>query len=493
MGACREALLARFVLVRRNPMAWLRAGIPPACCAILWTSTAAAGPETSDTEAWRNRPRVIPGDDGSGLELQPEAARQTVEEPGVEPADAALSLPRAILGVPRAVMYAIFLPVEGLLYVAGKYEIPDHVIDFLYNDERTFAVLPYFSFLGGQGVTAGFSAFHSGLGRHNETISFSAKFGGRYTQAYDLDFEAPRVGGSPFSIEIGTRFEIEPRQNFWGYGPGPATDGPLQEDLGPRQAHVKTIFQQQRGLVRMRPGVAINDAVNLGVVGTLNNRQFDPKLNEVEPEPSIADVYDTAEIPGFDDGYTVAQALLDLRVDTRKPLGAPSSGLLLEVIAGGVPPQLGWGYIHHGAAITGFIDLWGGDRVLVLHASHEAVIGDDDEIPMADMPRLGGPHRLRGWDLNRFRDQNTGLLVVQYNYPVHEYVTGSLFVEMGSVGRTYEQMVQPENYVFGGGGGLTVHTKETRLFGVQLAGGEGVQVFITTDPFSSFSKRGAEL
>lgn len=471
----------------------LAAGFLSASCTILWAGIALAEPAAGADEAWRNRPRVIPGDDGSTNESQPEAARRLAEEPGVDPADAALALPRAILGVPRAVMYTVFLPVEGLLYVTGKYEIPEHVIDFLYNDERTAAILPYLSFFSGQGLTAGFSAFHGGLGKHGETISLSAKFGGRYTQAYDLALDAPSVGGSIFSIEVGTRFEIEPHQNFWGYGPGAAQDGPLQEDIGPRQAHVKTVFQQQRGLVEVRPGFAVHDAVNIGVVGTLNHRDFDPRLDETEPEPSIADVYDTSKLPGFDQGYALIQMLADIRIDTRSPRGATNSGLLFEALGGGVPPQGDFGYVHYGAAITGYIDLYGGDRVLVLHASHEAVHGDDDEIPFADMPRLGGPHRLRGWDLNRFRDKNTALVAVEYHYPVHEMVSASLFVEMGSVGRDYRELIEPDNYVFGGGGGLTLHTKESKLFGIQIAGGEGVQVFLTTDPFSEFSKKGAEL
>ncbi|NUO53925.1 MAG: BamA/TamA family outer membrane protein [Polyangiaceae bacterium] len=474
-------------------MSRLVAGFLSASCTILWKGLALAQGDEPAAEAWRNRPRVIPGDDGSTNESQPEAARRLAEEPGVDPADAALSLPRAILGVPRAVMYTVFLPVEGLLYVTGKYQIPERVIDFLYNDERNAAIIPYLSFLGGQGFTAGFSAFHGGLGKHDERISLSAKFGGRYTQSYDLGFEAPRVAGTIFSIDVGTRFEIEPRQNFWGYGPGPTQDGPLQEDIGPRQAHVKTIFQQQRGLVMLRPGFAVHDAVNIGVVGTLNHRKFDPRLDETQSEPSIAEVYDTAKLPGFDQGYSLIQMLADIRVDTRSPRGATNSGVLLEVMGGGVPPQGDFGYVHYGAAITGYIDLYGGDRVLLLHASHEAVLGEDDDIPFADMPRLGGPHRLRGYDLNRFRDEKTALVAIEYHYPVHEMVSASLFFEMGSVGRDYRVLIEPENYVFSGGGGLTFQTKEAKLFGFQIAGGDGVQFFFTTDPFDEFSKRGAEL
>jgi hypothetical protein len=303
---------------------------------------------------------------------------------------------------------------------------------------------------------------------------------------------APRVGGTPLGIEVMTRFEIEPHQRFWGYGPGEeqsATGGPL---IGPRARHVETVFEHRRGLVMLRPGWTFSDIFDLGVIGTLNRRDFNSDRVD-EPEPAIGQVYDTSQLPGFDNGYTLIQSLLDLRIDTRNLKGATSSGVFFEAFGGGAPPQFGFQYLRYGASITGFIDLWAGDRVLILHASHESVHGEDDEIPIADMPRLGGPRRHRGYDLGRFRDKHTALAFVEYRYPLHELASASLFFEMGSVGRDYLEMAEPESWSFGGGGGITVHTKDTKLFGVQMAYGEGFQVFVTSEPFAPFTKKGEEL
>ena len=158
--------------------------------------------ESSTDLHFRERPLVNEGDDGAMTSSAPGGARPVDGEPTVEPEDAALALPRAILAPPLLLLNAAFLPVKGLLYVAGRYQIPEHVIDFLYNDERTAAIVPTFSFIGSQGPSVGFNAFHGGLGRHGERIGISAKFGGRYVQSYQVELTAPRVAGTPFGIEV---------------------------------------------------------------------------------------------------------------------------------------------------------------------------------------------------------------------------------------------------------------------------------------------------
>lgn len=450
------------------------------------TSAPTAAPE------WRSRDRVNPADDGKENRANADKVRPVDHEPTVEGEDFALALPRLILAPPRVVLNVAYLPLRGLLHLMGRYKIPDRVIDFLYNDDRTAAILPTFSFLGGQGVTVGVSMFHGGFGRHEERIAFAAKFGGRYVQSYSLELTAPSVAGTPLEVEVATRFEVEPDLRFFGYGPSPETDAVPSTLVGPRDAHVETRYRQQRGMVRARVGWRFTNSIDLGLIGTLNRRDFGENETEDATEPSIDRVYDTAEIPGFDRGYTLVEPLVDFTADTRFPKGVTASGVYFNAFGGGAPPQNGYAFAHYGAELAGFIDLFMGDRILALHAAHESVVGDDAEIPFADLPRLGGPRRLRGYDLHRFRDKHTALATIEYHWPIHEYVSGVAFFEVGSVGKDYEEMVDPESYKLSGGGGLMFRSRHTKLFSLQVAYGDAVQFFLTSDPLVAFSKRGGE-
>ncbi|MEQ9323965.1 MAG: hypothetical protein RIF41_32670, partial [Polyangiaceae bacterium] len=261
-------------------------------------------------------------------------ARGWEREPYDElPEDAALFTPRLILAVPRVISSAVFAPFRGLLYAVGRYRIVEHAQDLFYNDERTAAIVPNFAFFGGQGLTLGASAFHQGLGNHDERIGVAARFGGRFTQAYELELTAPRVGGTDMLIESSTRFEVNPRLRFYGYGVGDKQEPDGIAGVGPRAATVQTAFQQQRALGLLRVGYRFLDSIELSVIGIANRRDFDDETNS--SQPTIGSVYDTSQIVGFDEGYTLVQPLLDLRVDTREPAGVPARGMFIRGFGGG--------------------------------------------------------------------------------------------------------------------------------------------------------------
>ena len=449
-----------------------------------------AGAASADPDApWRDRPTATPGDDGDRHAAPPARARPVEGGAAVDPEDVALAGPRVVLAIPRLILKIALTPIHALAYVAGRYRIPERAVDLLYSDERDAAILPYVMILGGQGLTFGATAFHAGLGSRGERLSGSAAFGGVYQQAYRLSVSAPSVGGTPLALEASTAFDVEPSQGFWGLGSAPRDDTlrPARA-LGPREAAVETSFSQRRFFTNLRAGWSFSRQVRLGVIGVLAHYDFEE--SQSDDEPSIERVYDVGRLVGFEEGFTLAEPLLDFVIDTRAPRGRPASGLRFDTFAGGPPPQQGYGFFHAGAALTGYLDLYGGDRILVLHAAHEMVFGADSAIPFAALPRLGGPRRLRGYERNRLRDKRTFLAVAEYEYPIHEYVDGALFVEMGSVGRDHEELIDPRHYRFSVGGSLLFRSRDTRLFSLQLGYGEGLQFFLTTDPFLTFSDKG---
>jgi outer membrane protein assembly factor BamA len=130
--------------------------------------------------------------------------------------------------------------------------------------------------------------------------------------------------------------------------------------------------------------------------------------------------------------------------------------------------------------------------VLVLRAVLEGVEGEDQDIPFSELPRLGGPHRLRGYPLDRFRDEKSAVGTLEYHYPIHQYVAGSLYLDVGRVEKSYGDFLDSK-WKAGGGGGFIVRSRDNQLFTFDIAYGEGVQFHFTTDPLRAFAKRDTEL
>jgi len=232
-----------------------------------------------------------------------------------------------------------------------------------------------------------------------------------------------------------------------------------------------------------------------GVTGILNHRDFEGarKANLTTGELSTSQVYDTSRLPGFDDGSRTLELNGNLVVDTRDAEGATGSGVYLEAFGGGLAPQHDYHFAHYGAELPGYIDLYHRTRVLVLRVAHEAVTGKDENIPFADLPRLGGPSRLRGYTLDRFRDKTTAVATVEYHYPIHELIAGSLFLDAGRAAPTYKSLFELDQWRVGGGVGLIIRSKTSVLFTLDVAYGDGVNVYFTTDPLRAFAGRSEQL
>lgn len=197
-----------------------------------------------------------------------------------------------------------------------------------------------------------------------------------------------------------------------------------------------------------------------------------------------------SRLTGFDTGVDVAHAYADVEIDFRNRRGDPSKGFYFRALAGGAPPQFrDVAFGHYGMELKAFIDLFDESRILVLRGALDAVHGDEDAIPFSELPRLGGPHRLRGYRLNRFRDRRALVGTVEYRYPIHQYIGGHLFVDIGRVAPTYEELFDPrmDQWRTGYGGGFRVRTRNRHFFRIDFAYGKDFLVFFTTDAVQAFT------
>lgn len=419
-------------------------------------------------------------------------ARGYAKRPGVEPEDVALFVPRLVLAVPRYALKLVFFPITQTLAFLDRHAVVETVVDVLYNDERTAGIVPKLSADTFFGPSFGAKAFHDDLAGHGEEGSIDGRFGGRYEMAYQLSFEAERFGGSRLWLESRTRYEIEPGLLFQGIGDPEGRSGGI--GLDPSQAAVETRFRQERLLSLWRVGYTAGERGGLakfGVTGIYNHRKFGAKTRG--SGPSIEEVYDTTGLVGYDQGVQTLEADLNLVVDTRDVEGATSSGSYLEVFAGVVPRFRDYGFWHHGFEATTYLNLYRKTRVLVLRAVVEGVEGPSQNIPFSDLPRLGGPHRLRGYALDRFRDEKAAVGTLEYHYPIHQFVAGKLYADAGRVEPSYANFVDGGKWRTGFGGGFIFRSRDHMLFSFDIAYGDGLQLYLTADPLRAFAKRDTEL
>jgi outer membrane protein assembly factor BamA len=181
--------------------------------------------------------------------------------------------------------------------------------------------------------------------------------------------------------------------------------------------------------------------------------------------------------------------------DTRDTAAIASQGFYFDAFAGHtLPVTPDASFFHYGAQLATFFDLWGQSRVLSLRVVTEAVHGRDADIPFSELIKIGGPERLRGYRLDRFRDRVGAVATAEYRYPIHQLVSGELFFDAGRVGRTHASVFgQLEDLRYGGGLGFVFHDADKVLFKLEVAQGEDLTFFFSTDPLEAFARRDQRL
>ena len=474
--------------------------IPLAGLALLAASSARAQTLTAPT-ATVAAPLVAvtapPSATATVTVTDPLAARGLLVRERFEPEDAVLFLPRILLVAPRWAVAIVGWPIRQTLRLVEEYSVVEHLEDLLYNDARTAGVLPTLTGFPGAGLSGGARVFHNDLFGHEESVALSAAYGGLYTQAYRLTFGADHVGGGRLWFDSEVSYEAKPNLYFYGLGAPPEAEADV--GLDPRAAAVQTRFAEQRVLGRVRMGTAHGrpgQVIRAGASFLYNHRRFDTGQRLSAGQLSTDQVYDVALIPSFLTGADTLEVTLDLELDFRDHPGRPTDGFYVEAFLGGVPPQGDWRYLHWGAEASVFFELWAPERVLVLRGFVEGVEGDAAAIPFADLPRLGGPYRLRGYRLNTFRDEKAILGTLEYRWHVHQFVTASLFVDAGQVNDDYLDLLKfgdDARWKVGFGGGLRIGSKTSTLLNVDISYGDQLQVLVSTEPLQAFAQRTKQL
>lgn len=451
------------------------------------TSSASADEEPDDAE------KPQPATPAASPAPAPPAPPPPDQAGGIEQPDAvpirtrALWLPRALLFIPRWVVWAVGQPIRGAAYAYERYELRTHVVDLLFDTTRTYGLYPVVSYETGFGVTGGARFVHRDLFGADERLKLRASFGGRYRQAYGLNL---RSGGrlGALALEVDASFERRPLERFYGIGNGDEAPVPAMPiDPATSDAAVSTRFREDviRNVISLEAPVA----------GALRARTSAATMQRALAGTGEADslelFYDAARLVGWTGGvsnvYVEQQLYYDSRRHARyRSRAFDATGWFASVHVGATR---GLGddrseFLSYGGEVLRYLDLYDGSRVLALRLLVESVAGTDGrtdgKISFLDLPRLGGAEYLRGYPSGRFRDRALTLATVEYAWDLGNFLAAYTFVDAGRVWRSLAELdeLTPSSLRIGYGGGVQIHTDTSFLTRLQIAASRDGDVFL---------------
>jgi hypothetical protein len=422
----------------------------------------------------------------------PTQASGIAQQPAPRRSGAGWSVPRTLLYVPRGLLFITTAPIRGSLWLYERYQLRARWKAIFFNDTETMGLYPVAFFETGFGLNAGARFIHRDLFGQEERVRGRASFGGQFQQIYSADFDTGRRLGPGGRIALEGSYEIRPRDRFFGVGNDElvaSTDMPLDPYRDP--IAVKSRFRHNLG--------RIGAAAYVKLLGPLETRLGSAVLfrsygepDDASPGENLIENYQADRLPGFVDGTTYFYNEVELRFDTRRaptrfePATIPSTGWLLSGFSGlatSIDDEKS-NFVRSGLDLQRFFRFDDGPRLLALRAMYEEVRGDLTEIPFTDLPRLGGPLLLRGYDRDRFRDRTFVLGSAEYQFDLSSnMLAGFLFVDAGRVFPGLDDLTL-EDLRVGYGGGVQMHTDKTFLGRLTVASSidGGVEVYLSFDP-----------
>jgi hypothetical protein len=412
---------------------------------------------------------------------------------------------RGLMVVPQAAVGVVVVPVRGGLTVYERYRLRERMVDLFFNDARTFGIYPSVSFETGLPAGVGLRLVHKDLFGLGARMRLAADYRGEARHRLEGGFTSPAFAGGLLRLKLGGGWQRQPNARFFGVGDADlARSDDAAYALPARSPFAfDTRFGQQiahgdLGVEIDLPGplfAAVSTAYyDRGFIGSAID---DPTAPPSSSELGRTDVrFDTSTLTGWAQGTRISYSELALgwnslaAASTLVPTHAPSRGTKVVAFAG-LARSVGAGgnvaYTRYGLDAVTYLDLYRGDRVLILRGRLEGVMGSESEIPFTDLPRLGGPSLLRGYARDRFRDRVSLLGSIEYRYPIWEELSGYLFVDAGRVLPGLEDLGQaaksPGLLRAGGGGGLEVMSIDRFLLRAQVAGSpEGFFFQLALDP-----------
>lgn len=345
---------------------------------------------------------------------------------------------RGALFVPRLVIDAALSPLRGVLWVQEHYHVIEWYERIFWNDDETIGLYPTASVDTSLGVTAGMHFIDRDLFGKRERIELQAETSTGYRQIYAGTLSSGQRFGDRFVVELDAGYERRPHDAFSGIGNGDDAMPPAGMALiDPRfnETAVETHYRQARSRLSLTADLRTWRKLYVRASGAVSDLEFGPP----DGGQAVTDRYDRRGVVGLD-GFRYSYGELELRWDNRhgrwpmEPTAVPSGGSLAAAFAGRMHRlDDGPDFWRYGVDLATFLRIAEGPRVLSLRLHGEGVTGSRGEVPFTELPKLGGPTYLRGYELDEFRDRIAAFATVAYRWDLSQWVSASLFTDIGRV------------------------------------------------------------
>ncbi len=355
----------------------------------------------------------------------------------------------------KAAVRVASLPLMGLGYVSNKDSTVGNFTEIFYKDNRKGYLFPTLSVQSDRCVAAALQYNHQSLLPFKTGLNLKLYYGGRTEREYRV-----RISNESF-LHRAVRFSLS----------------------------VYDLRHPDRYLY------------GVGMQSNEINRTRYPQRDRI--------VYGKWDISAFGDwavdvtaSYRHTEAIEDKRIgddccnsEERWGVGA---GVMYDDRAFGEFSPYGWKVVGSVARVFGSretdSDYWKYDGSIKKHFNvyrrtrifHLSVRADgvrrinNKSVPFWDLPILGGEDYLRGFPVDRFRDNVTLVFTAQYRYPIFQRLSGSFFVDFGSAAPEWESF-KLQDFRTGYGWQLESHLDDNFIFRLQLAHSrEGLQVYVAT-------------
>jgi hypothetical protein len=367
--------------------------------------------------------------EAAGAPAAADAANHDVAPDG---SSAALWVPRVVFFPVRAAFYAVNYPIRKAIWYNEKFDVVDRVQGVFFDDERIYGLYPTALFETGFGLNVGARFVHKDILKTGVALKLRAGFGGQFKHA-NFSNALP----VSWDAKITTTYERRPKDRFSGFGNNELSEGVIVPDMDPSAVSVDTRYRQDVLSTWLVAGYRPKSRVSLTTIVGHSWRTFS-EAGGFGDEASLSRVYDTALVPGFEDGFQQLTSGVDLAYDSRRgftewdPDTIPSFGVLLSTFASA---NLGIGKSDHaftriGGDAQGFIRVGQGPRVLAARFTTESTVALRGSVPFVEVPRLGG-RLLRGYGQDQFRDSITALGTIEYSFDAGRSLRGALFTDAG--------------------------------------------------------------
>lgn len=275
--------------------------------------------------------------------------------------------------------------------------------------------------------------------------------------------------GSSFFTSADVRYESRPSEEFFGIGPNSILANSYNYDVE-----------------FLRLDTSLGRHVTKQIDVEVSFAYTDVKISNGHDADHIAlqDAFTPAQLKGSNGGDYVTLGTLLMR-DTRDSKINPKGGdyQKLSAFYNTSSDSSDFNYWKFRAEFARFIPIWSKRRILAIHVAgeHNKAIGQED-IPFFDLAMLGGGTTLRGYRFNRFRDESSLLMNLEYRYNIWQFKKASLdvalFFDLGQVFGEISEF-KLDNFKESYGMAFRFFYDDAMMFDVEVGhGDEGTRLFI---------------